>query len=79
MAGQIKLLLEQIILTKSFGDPILQKMTKIKLLMKGIKIENFHDESEDDPEIIEKLCNIAVEFGLDSGFFDQFKRSGMRK
>lgn len=79
MAGQIKLLLEQIILTKSFGDPILHKMTKVKLLIKGINVDDFDDESEDDPDMIRRLCDIAAEFGLNSCFFDQFKGSEMKK
>ena len=73
MAGQIKLLLEQIILDKSLGDPVLQRMTKIKLLIKGININDFDDQSPDDPVIILKLCEIAQEFGIESDFFDEFK------
>lgn len=77
MAGQIKALLEQIILFKSLGDPILQKMTKVKLLIKGIQVDDFHDDSPDDPAMIAKLCEIVDEFGLNSDYFEQFKRVGV--
>ncbi len=74
MAGQIKSILEQIILFKSLGDPMLQKMTKVKLLIKGIQVDDFNDDSPDDPAMIAKLCDIVDEFGLTSGYFEQFKQ-----
>lgn len=74
MAGQIKSLLEQIILFQSLGDPILQKKTKVKLLLKGIQVEAFHEDSPDDPVIIAKLCDIVDEFGLTSDYFELFKQ-----
>lgn len=73
MSGQIKTLVEQIILSKSRGDPVLQKMVKIKLLIKGIQADAFDEHSDDDPVMIERLCDIAHEFGLESEYFEKFR------
>ncbi len=79
LTGQIKLLLEQIVLVKSLGgDPILQKMTKVKLLMKGIQFNNFDENSPDDPELIEKISLIAKDFGLDTRFIDDLSTVGSK-
>jgi hypothetical protein len=65
LPGQIKILLEQLILTKSLGDPIVAKMTKIKILAKGIRVDDFHEQSEDEPVVIEKITKIYQDFGVD--------------
>lgn len=64
MAGQIKLLLDRIILEKAKGDPIMEKLTKTKLLVKGIRVETFTPISEDDPVMLQKVQQVAQDFGV---------------
>ncbi|MBT9547946.1 MAG: hypothetical protein IV090_21330 [Candidatus Sericytochromatia bacterium] len=64
MAGKIKTLLDQIILEKAKGDPIMEKLTKTKLLVKGIRVENFTPISEDDPVVLQKVQQVARDFGV---------------
>lgn len=65
MAGQIKSLLDQIIDAKAKGDPIMQKLTKTKLLVKGIRVDSFTPVSEDDPVILQKVKQAAQDFGVE--------------
>ncbi|PIQ25287.1 hypothetical protein COW36_19865 [bacterium (Candidatus Blackallbacteria) CG17_big_fil_post_rev_8_21_14_2_50_48_46] len=64
MAGQIKTLLDQLIQVKANGDPIMEKLTKTKLLVKGIRVDSFSDQSEDDPALIQKVMQAATDFGV---------------
>lgn len=64
MAGKIKSLLDQIITEKAKGDPIMEKLTKTKLLVKGIRVENYTSSSDDDPVVLQKLQQVAQDFGL---------------
>lgn len=63
MAGQIKTMIDSIIQQRSKGDPLLERTTKTKLLLKGINPTRYTSESEDDPEVIEKLRRFADEMG----------------
>jgi len=64
LAGQIKSLLDQIIQHKSQGDPIMEKLMKTKLLVKGIRCDQFTLTSDDDPTILHKVQQAAVDFGV---------------
>ncbi len=64
MSGKIKTMLDQIILEKAKGDPIMEKLTKTKLLVKGIRVENFTPISEDDPVMLQKVKQVAQDFGV---------------
>ena len=61
MAGRIKQMIDSIIEQRSKGDPLLIKTTKTKLMMKGININRYSFQSEDDPIIIEKLEKLIAE------------------
>ncbi len=61
MAGRIKQMIDSIIEQRSKGDPLLVKTTKTKLMMKGININRYTFQSEDDPIIIEKLEKLIAE------------------
>jgi hypothetical protein len=65
MAGQIKKMINKIIIKKSGGSPSLIYSTKIKLLMKGIDPNTYNETSEDDPLVLEKIKKIAGELGVD--------------
>jgi hypothetical protein len=64
MAGQIKQMLDQIIESRSQGDPFLALTTKTKLVFKGINPEKYDGNSEDDPLVITKVRQIAAELGV---------------
>jgi len=64
MPGQVKQMLDQIIAEKGQGDPIMEKLIQTKLLIKGIRVEQFTEFSEDDPVFIEKVRQAAQAFGV---------------
>lgn len=64
MAGQIKKMIDKVIIKKSGGSPSLIYSTKIKLLIKGIDPNAFNERSEDDPVILEKVKKFASELGV---------------
>ncbi len=55
MSGKIKRLIDSIISEKTQGNPMLERVIKTKLILKGINPNKYHYESEDDPVIIAKL------------------------
>lgn len=65
MAGQIKKLIDTIIVKRSKGLKGLIYTTKAKLLLKGIDPDAYYDNSYDNPLILEKVRKIAVELGVE--------------
>jgi hypothetical protein len=63
MAGQIKNMIDKIIQQRAKGDPLLERTTKTKLLLKGINPTRYTEDSQDDPAVIEKLHRFADEMG----------------
>jgi hypothetical protein len=55
VAGQIKLLIDQIVSERSKGSVIIANTTKTKLILKGIDPDKYSLHSEDDPVVIRKL------------------------
>ena len=64
MAGQIKKMLDQIIETRSQGDPFLALTTKTKLVLKGVNPEKYDVDSDDNPWVINEVRRIAKELGV---------------
>ena len=64
MAGQIKKMLDQIIETRSQGDPFLALTTKTKLVLKGINPDKYDRNSEDNPWVIKNVKRIARELNV---------------
>jgi len=64
MAGKINRQLHLIITEVAKNNPILMNTTRTKLISKGINPNKFSHDSPDDPEILEKLKDIAEEFGV---------------
>ena len=64
MPGKIKSQLEAIILGVAKNNQTLINITKTKLVLKGLNPEKFNDQSPDDPIILEKVKQIAAEFGV---------------
>lgn len=64
MTGRIKYMIDTIIEKRSNGNPTIVNTTRVKLRLKGISPDEYTKTSEDDPVIIEKLNNIAKDFGI---------------
>jgi hypothetical protein len=64
MGGQIKSLIDTIVEKRAGGDPLLERTTKTKLMLKGINVWKYSADSEDEPEVIERLKVIAKEIGI---------------
>ncbi len=57
-------MISHIVEKKAKGDPTVEKIIKVKLLLKGIDSSKFSGNSPDDPVVIDKLLRIAADFGL---------------
>ncbi|MGB9131332.1 MAG: hypothetical protein WCB90_01805 [Methanosarcina sp.] len=64
MAGKIKRMIDTIIDKRSNGNPTIANTTRVKLRLKGISLDAYTSTSADDPVVIEKLSNLAKEFGI---------------
>lgn len=61
MAGRIKQLIDHIISQRAQNNPMLERVIKTKLILKGINPNKYTGESSDDPVIIEKLEKMMKE------------------
>ena len=64
MAGQIKKMLDQIIEIRSRDDAFIALTTTTKLALKGVNPERYDYNSKDDPQVINKVKQIARELGI---------------
>lgn len=64
MAGQIKMLIDEIITERSKGNSTIAMTTRTKILIKGIDPDSYTASSVDDPAVIEKAQKIAQELGV---------------
>jgi hypothetical protein len=64
MAGQVKKMLERIVVERSKGDDVLAKLTKAKLILKGFDPDRFTLTTPDDPAAIARVMRIARELGV---------------
>jgi len=55
MAGKIKQMIDSIINQRAKENPMLVRVIKTKLILKGINPGKFTESSDDDPAIISKL------------------------
>ncbi len=55
MAGRIKQLIDHIISQRAQNNPMLERVIKTKLILKGINPNKYTLQSNDDPVILEKL------------------------
>ena len=62
--GHVKQMINTIIQKRSKGNPLLVGVTRTKLLLKGINVNKFTDDSIDDPVVVHKLLLIARELGV---------------
>lgn len=55
MAGKIKQMIDSIIIQRAKDNPMLERVIKTKLILKGINPNKYTLQSEDDPVILGKL------------------------
>jgi hypothetical protein len=64
MAGQLKSMIERVVRERAKGSPTLAVTTRAKLMLKGIPVNDFTDQSPDDPEMIRRVRVAAGEMGV---------------
>jgi len=64
VAGKIKQMIDLIVDKRSNGNPAIAKVTKTKLVLKGVNPDNYTSTSEDDAQIMLKVRQIAAELGV---------------
>ena len=55
MAGKIRQMIDLIINQRAKDNPMLERVIKTKLMLKGINPKKYTLESPDDPAVIQKL------------------------
>jgi len=55
MAGKIKQMIDSIISQRAKDNPMLERVIKTKLILKGINPNRYTPQSDDDPAVIVKL------------------------
>lgn len=66
MPGKIKEIIDSIILQRSKGNSAIAETIKAKFILKGINPNKFDNFSPDDPEIMEKVRNIAKQLKVNN-------------
>jgi len=64
MPGKIKTAIDQILAQRSQGNVNLIAPIKIKLIMKGIDPDRWHEASPDDPAMFLRVENAAKDMGV---------------
>lgn len=64
MAGQVYHMIQKIISQKSRGNQIIASSVKTKMILKGVSVDKYTPLSPDDPAAMERLREIAKEFGV---------------
>jgi hypothetical protein len=62
MPGRIKQMIDFIIKQRAQGNPMLERVIKTKLILKGINPSKYNLESADDPAVINKLQILINDF-----------------
>ncbi|HOP40437.1 MAG TPA: hypothetical protein PLI53_05290 [Geobacteraceae bacterium] len=61
MAGKIRQMIDSVINQRAKDNPMLERVIKTKLILKGINPNKYTLQSEDDPLIIGKLEKMVAE------------------
>jgi hypothetical protein len=64
MSGQLKSMIDRVVQERAKGSPTLAVTTRAKLMLKGIPVNDFTDESPDDPAMIQRIRTAAGEMGV---------------
>ncbi len=61
MAGKIRRMIDSVIQQRAMGNPMLEKIIKTKMILKGVNPNKYTLESDDDPIILDKLERMLSE------------------
>ena len=64
MAGQIQRMIQTVVTQKSKGNVVIANSIRTKMYLKGIAVDKFTAVSPDDPATMQKVREIAREFGV---------------
>lgn len=64
MAGQIQKMIQTVITQKAKGNMVIANSIQTKMYLKGIAVDKFTAVSPDDPAVMQKIREIAKEFGV---------------
>jgi hypothetical protein len=64
LAGKIKQIIDDIVAKRSKGNETIRNITLAKLMLKGVNPDSYTNLSPDDPVLIARLHQIAVEMGV---------------
>ena len=64
MAGQIQRMIQTVITQKSKGNMVIANSIRTKLYLKGVAVDKYTAASPDDPAVMQKVREIAKEFGV---------------
>ena len=64
MAGKIKQMIDRIVDERSRGNETIRITTIAKITLKGINASRYTGAEADDPQVIARLQQIAVEMGV---------------
>ncbi len=64
MAGQIYNMIQTVITQKAKGNVVIANSIRTKMYLKGVAVDKFTALSPDDPAIMQKVREIAREFGV---------------
>lgn len=64
MAGKVYSMIQQVITQKSKGNTVIANSVRTKMYLKGIAVDKYTATSPDDAAIIQKVREVAKEFGI---------------
>src|SRR5208282_4523543 len=63
MAGKIREKIDSVFAQRAMGNPMLEKIIKTKMILKGINPAKYTLQSDDDPGVLEKIESMLMELG----------------
>ena len=57
-------MIDKVIEARAKGNPTIVQTTKTKLALKGINSDNYTKSSADDPAVMARLKDVALELGV---------------
>ncbi len=64
LAGQIYNMIQKIVAERSRGNQVIANSVRTKIILKGIAIDKYTPTSPDDFAVMQKLREVAQEYGL---------------
>jgi len=61
MAGKIREMIDSVIAQRAMGNPMLEKIIKTKLILKGVNPNKYTLQSDDEPQVLEKIEKMLME------------------